>query len=432
MLLILGLFTSVIIARILGPEGKGIYSLAIFLSSFLIIFSQFGIGPASVFYIGKREYPLKEIFGTNLIFSTLISIIAINAGLIIILFFSEKIFPGIEQEYLFLALFLVPLQLFLTFVNNILLGLQKIKKYNLIQLVHVSIFLILVIIFLLGLHLNVKAVIIAEVLSLFIACIVLFLLIKREIGGIVLRVRRKLLKDFFSYSSKVYLGSVLFFLQCKIGIFLVNIFLNPIAVGFYSVAIGVAEKVWLISQAAGIILFPKISSETNNKNLNNFTPLVCRNILFITFIFAVILFIISHWLIILLYSKEFSDAVFPFQIMLIGAVMIGGWRILAYDLYGRGKPILNSYITGISVVVNIILNIILVPKFNIVGAAWAITASHITAFILIVVIYSRISNNNIGDIVFVKKSDFRFYKNFLFLFTDKYLNIKSKIKRENI
>jgi len=51
-----GLGTSIIIARILGPEGKGIYSLAILLPSFLVYFSHLGIGHATVFYLGKRKY----------------------------------------------------------------------------------------------------------------------------------------------------------------------------------------------------------------------------------------------------------------------------------------------------------------------------------------------------------------------------------------
>ena len=417
--LILGIGSSVIIARMLGPQGRGIYSLAILLPGLLAVFTNLGIGPASVFYIGKKKYSPKEVFGTNIIFAGLISIFTIIIGLIIVFFFSDKLFPGVPKECLFLALSVIPLQFFSGFAVHILLGLQKIKKYNFIQLIQNFIFLFLIIIFLLGLRFGVKAVITANILAIFVGSVVLFLQTKKETNGIVFSLNREIIKDFVLYGSKIYLGNILSFLHYRIDMFMLNVFLNPIAVGFYSVAAALAEKIWLISQSAGTLLFPRVSSETNEESLNKFTPLVCRNTLFITTLSAIFLFLIGRWLIILLYSKEFSNSVLPFQILLIGAITISGWRILASDLNGRGKPLLNSYITGISVIINIILNIIFIPKFGINGAAWATAISYTIVLIITIIVYSRISGNRIVDIIFIKKSDLRYYKNFLTSFKNR-------------
>ena len=123
--LILAIGSSIIIARVLGPEGKGVYSLAILLPTLLIIFTNFGIGQASVYYIGKKKYSSKEVFGNNILLSLIISIFAILVGLVIIFFFSENLFPGIKREYLFLALSLIPFQVFLNFVIHVLLAYCK-------------------------------------------------------------------------------------------------------------------------------------------------------------------------------------------------------------------------------------------------------------------------------------------------------------------
>jgi len=420
--IILGIGSSIIITRILKPEGKGIYSLAILFPTLLISLINVGIGPASVFYIGRKKYSSKEVFGVNIIYSILISIFGILVGLVVIFFFSNKIFPGVAKEYLLLALLLIPFQVFLTFTVNILLGLQKIRKYSFIQLIQTLIFLVCVAILLLGFRLGIKAAIIAQILSLIIACIILFFQTRQETKGLVLSLNKNLLKDFFSYGIKVYFGNILSFLHYRIDMFMLNIFLNSIAVGFYSVAVVLSEKIWLISGSAGTVLFPQVSSETNKRNLNKFTPLVCRNVLFVTILFAVFLFVIGRWLIISLYSEQFSDAVLPFQILLIGAVTISGWRILANDLYGRGKPLLNSYITAVSVVTNIILNIILIPRSGITGAAWATSISYTIALILVVIIYSKISGNKITGIILIKKADFRYYRGFINLVRIKYFD----------
>lgn len=409
--LILGIGTSVIIARVLGPEGKGIYSLAILLPALLIIFTNLGIGPASVYYIGKKKYAPKEVFGNNIISSIFISIFTVLVGLIIIFFFSNSLFPGVAKEYLFLALSLIPFQIFLNFVINILLSLQKIKKYNLIQLIHTFVFLFLIIIFLLGLHFGIKATIIAGALSLFIACIILFIQTRKETGGLSLSLNKDLSKDLLSYGVKSYLGNIATFLYLRIDMWMINIFLNPLAVGLYSIAVVLSEKIQLISQSAGTLLFPKVSSETDGKRLKEFTPLVCRNVLFVTILIAIFFFFLSRWLIVLFYSERFLESVLPFQILLIGAMAVSSSGIIAKDLAGRGKPIINTYIAIISLVLNILLNIILIPTLGIIGAAWASAISYAFMLILKIIIYSRISRNKIRDILFIKKSDFRFYKN---------------------
>ncbi|MFA5386573.1 MAG: flippase [Candidatus Paceibacterota bacterium] len=420
--LVLGLGSSVIIARVLGPGGVGVYSLAILLPAFLTLFTQLGVGSASVFFIGKKKYSLKEIFGTNIIFSVFISIFAILIGLIIISFFNSILFPNIEKEYLFLALSLIPFQLFLNFAVDILLGMQKIKKYNFIQLMHTLIFLFLITIFLLGFHFGIKAAIIAQTISIAIACIILFLTTKKETKGLSFSFNKNLFKDFLSYGSKIYLGNIATFLYTRINMWMINIFLSPLAVGFYSIAVKLSEQIWLISQAGGTILFPRVSSETDGKRLKDFTPLVCRNVLFITFLIALALSFLGHRIIILLYSEEYSASVLPFQILLIGSLAVSGSRILTNDLAGRGRPMINTYIAIITLVVNILLNIILIPQFGIIGVAWATVISYTSMLLLKTVIYSKISNNRIIDIIFIKKTDFKFYKNFLGMIMNKLKN----------
>lgn len=407
------LLVSIIIARVLGPEAKGIYSLAVLLPTLLITFTQIGVGPATVFYVGRGQHSLKKIFGAVIFFSILISIVATSIGLIIALFFGEKLFPGVAKEYLLLALFLIPFEIFLTFGIDILLGLQKIKKYNIVRLFQGFIFLFLISAFLLGLHFGIKAALFSQAISFLLASIFLFFQVKKETQGIIFSLDKNLLKDFFSYSFKVYFGNIATYLHLRVDMWMINFFLNPTAAGFYSISVALAEKIWLISQSAGTVLFPRISAQKDKKMLKKFTPIVCRNILFITFLMSLVLFLFGRWLIVLFYSPAFLKSVLPFQILLIGTVSISGMRILTNDLAGRGKPIINSYIALVSVILNIALNVLLIPKVGIIGAAWATAISYTFAFVIKFVIYARISGNKIRDVVFIKKSDFRFYKHFL-------------------
>jgi O-antigen/teichoic acid export membrane protein len=410
--LFLGLLASIIIARVLGPEGKGVYTLAILLPGLLLTFTNFGINPATVFYIGKKKYSPKEIFGNNIVITLLLGGIAILIGLIIIFFFSQKLFQGVEKEYLLLALPLVLFTLFFGFISCILIGLQKFKKYNFVYFLQGFCFLALIGVFLLSLNLDVKFTILAYVFSYVLACGILFFLTEKETNGVFLKPNWQYFKDVFSYGSRAFLGGIFVFFHTRIDRFLINFFINPPAVGLYSVSAGLAEGFWLLSLAASIVLFPKVASETDGKRLKEFTPLVCRNILFITFLMATLFFALSPWLVTFLYSERFLQSIKPFQILLIGSLAFCGMRILGNDLSARGKPMLVTYAVGISTILNIILNLLWIPKWGIIGAAWATSLSYLGMFMIVAFLYLKISGNKINEILLFKKSDLNFYKKF--------------------
>ena len=62
---------------------------------------------------------------------------------------------------------------------------------------------------------------------------------------------------------------------------------------------------------------------------------------------------------------------------------------------------------------NIILNILWIPKYGITGAAWATSVSYTFAFAIITIAYCKISGNSIYKTVFMQKSDFKLYKGFV-------------------
>ena len=104
----------------------------------------------------------------------------------------------------------------------------------------------------------------------------------------------------------------------------------------------------------------------------------------------------------------------PLQILLIGTVAVSGGRVLGNDIAGRGRPMLNTYLNALTVVVNLCLDILWIPKFGIAGAAWATTVSYSVALIGSLLVYSKISGNSITKIIFIQKSDIVLYKNFAY------------------
>ena len=411
--LLIGIVVSIMLARLLGPEGRGIYALAILIPSFAVIFTNWGITSASVYYLGKKKYPPQLVAGNNIVFNTILSVGAIIIMGIILIFFKNSFFTGVPTNAIVLVLLAIPFLKLSSTLNYINLGIHRYFVYNILSLVGVIVQIIIFLILVLTSSFSLLPVIITYLISSFVVFLITFIVLKQHLKKFYYRINKDYLKDTFNYGSKAFLGSIISFFHLRIDQLIINYFLNPIAVGFYAVAVGLTERLWLLAESTSVILFPKISSETDEEAKKNFTPVVCRNILLLTVIGALTLFLLGRWLILLLYSADFLDALLPFQILLLGTISVSGSKILANDIAGRGKPIINTYINITSLIVNVILNIIFIPRYGISGAAYATTISYTLVFLIRVFIYARISGNKVWDIVFIKMKDWQLYKDFI-------------------
>ena len=131
---LLGVCSSIIIARSLGPEGRGVYALALLLPSVLVLVMELGMGPASTYYVARNISNAKDILTINIVSALAIGVMAVLFGGILIMYYGSVLFPGVDPVYLWFALLMIPFQLFMLFASNILLGMQKLPSYNLVNI----------------------------------------------------------------------------------------------------------------------------------------------------------------------------------------------------------------------------------------------------------------------------------------------------------
>ncbi|MBC7220188.1 flippase [Candidatus Bipolaricaulota bacterium] len=408
--LLVGVGTSVILARVLGPEGRGIYALAALLPSLIVTFGNLGIGPATVYYVARGEFRRQEILGNNVLLSLGVGGIGILTGLIVILFFREIVFPGVLPGYLLLALALVPVEVFFSYVRYVLLGAQRIKEFNYVQIAQSVLFLGFIALALLGLKAEVTGAILAGLITWLVVDALVFRLAKTVAGGIDLKPNASYMKRTTTYGVQAHLSNILGFLNYRVDMFLVNGFLGPVAVGLYAVGVGLVEKLWMISQAASTVLFPRVAAETDEQRRREFTPLVARTVLWTTALGALALALLSRWIVLLLYSEAFLPAVGALQALLVGIVALSAGRVLSNDIAGRGRPGLNIYTGVAAVATNVILNIIWIPRYGIAGAAWASTASYTLSFLGALFFYCRLSGNRWTEVVLPQRGDWKLYQ----------------------
>src|SRR4029077_5175514 len=80
----------------------------------------------------------------------------------------------------------------------------------------------------------------------------------------------------------------------------------------------------------------------------------------------------------LFYGGAFEGAVEPTRLLLIGLSVEGASCVITAYLFGRGRPGLNSLATLGGVIVTVLLDFLLIPRYQLVGASIASTAAYLT------------------------------------------------------
>lgn len=403
--LLLSVGSSVILARVLGPEGRGVYTLALLLPALIVTLGNMGVGSAAVYYVARGEYRRQEILGNNVLLSLAIGGFGICIGLTIALYFREKLFPNVSLGILSLALVLVPLEMFFLAINNILLGVQRILEFNYVQVGQSFLLAVFVALALLGLKTGVTGAVLAGILSWVIIDIVVFILAKKQVGGVEISLNTRYLRRALLYGVQTHIANVLGFLNYRLDIFLINIYLGPTEVGLYAIAVGLVEKVWMISYAASTVLFPRVAAETEDERKKEFTPLVARAVLWTSTALVMVLAILGSWIVKVLFSDAFLPAVNALRPLLVGIVTLSVGRVLANDIAGRGYPRFNIYSGIVAVATNVVLNILWIPKYGIAGAAWASTVSYTVSFFIALFFHCRLSGNRWYKVIIPQSGD---------------------------
>jgi len=356
-----GFITSIILARTLGPTGRGIYALIILIPAVMLKLGSLGIEAANVYFVGSRQYKPKAAVSNSLLSSILLSLFLILLFLGISYLSAFKNYLNSNQInifYLWLVVLTIPFSLFSGFLRSIFLGKEKIITFNKINIFQTIIQLVLIVIFLMILKQGVSGAVNAYILTVIFVFVFIIFLIKK-VTEIKVFFNRKLFKDSIGYGVKAYFGNLAQFLNYRLDMFLVALFLTPAAVGYYSLAVGIAEKLWMLPGAIATVLFPRVSS-LQDKDANNLTSRVARHTFFIIFVLSLILAILTKPLIRILFGIAFLPSVTPLLILLPGIVGLGGAKTLTADLAGRGKPQFGTYSAFISLAVNIPLNLWLI------------------------------------------------------------------------
>jgi len=384
---VISLVNSIVLARALGVEGRGYFIMAMLLPSMLITFSDFGLGQASTKFAASKKWLASTIFVTNTIVMCIRLIVIGIVGAIVIHGYSGSLFPGIPKQYLYLGLLQTVGLVIQGMIFPIFLGLGQGVRYSLILVASSVLSLLTLSTGWLAVGLSVNLALVLQFGSSFVMAIYIYFSVLKHIGEIG-TASKQYFKEAFRFGSGIYLSIVSTFANEKMVLLILNSFGGVIFVSLYTIAQALTERIYLLSDAVGTMLMPKIAEDPDH-NSYMLTPVVFKLTVIITTILSSLLMITADWIITFIYSSEFAGSIEIMRLLLVAVIFSSGWRVLSQDLNARGFTKVTAIINVSLAIVSLTLAGILLPLIGLKGAALASILAYIFALISGVIFFVK-------------------------------------------
>ena len=397
-----GLVTSIIIARTLGPEKNGIIAALLVYPSLFMTFGSLGIRQSTAYFLGKK------IFSESQIKTAISQIWFLTSFLsIIICFFLIRYLSKSGENFLLviLAIAPIPFSLFVTYNSGIFLGKNQVNAFNKINWIPTVILLILTFLFVLWLSLGITGYLIAMIGGpIFMA---FFLLFKNKfIKSFSFKFEWSIIKRMLGLGSVYAISLLVINLNYKLDVVLLDYLSTPFEIGIYSKGSGITQYLWQIPMLFSTIVFARSAVSKNERAFSLKTAQLLRLSILVIGLGSIVLFIFSELIIIGFYGEDYRESIMVLKILLPGVLLLTVYKVMNMDLAGKGKPWISMKAMLPALIINVLLNLILIPDYGADGASFASTVSYSFAAILFLYFYSKEVNIPVGTIIGYKRDDF--------------------------
>ncbi len=375
-----GALLAILLARILEPDSYGLLFFSLSILGTLNLFSKLGISKSGGRYISefKETNPAKVpgIISLTFVYITITSLIVGVA-----LFVARELLSGVLNEpelvpFLTVGILYIVFTTYTTFVRRILQSLEAIKPAAGVHALESGTrFLFAVGLVLLGF--NALGALVGYILSSLVASVAgCYYIYTRYVqtsdgwswpaDGLPRRIAEYSLPLTATRSADV--------LDKRIDTILVGFFLTPAAVSFYVIGKQVAGFVKTPASALGFTVSPTYSSLQAQGETTTATTVVEESITYVLLLYipaAVGLILVAGPLVRIVFGSEYVGAIPVVQLLAVYAVLNAVVALLSngLDFLGRAKQ--RAIVKFITAVLNVVLNIILIPTVGVVGAAAA-------------------------------------------------------------
>ena len=363
--------TGVLVARLLGPSGRGEAAVILTLAQIVGWLGSLGMNEGVTYVGAKRPHDMGRIVGTSLVLVVGLGTVglALALGLLPVVIGADD--PSLAIGRMFMV------TIYLGVANGLfsctLAGNQDFAGANLVRVAQPATYLVLLLAFLAFGQITVGTVLVAAGGGLAATVVASLARLWRTVG--VGKPSLDIAKQVGSYGLRVQ-GSLLGDLgTARLDFLLLPTFLTPAAIGLYSVATNVSSIIVSVVGAVGQLAFPA-AARRGQKDGTVLVGRLLRLLLSAGTLVAIPLFVLAPWAISLVYGEAFRGAATPLRILLPGVVFSMGSTIVAGGLQAVNRPLAASACQLAGLVTTVVGLLLTLRPLGINGAALTTTCAY--------------------------------------------------------
>jgi O-antigen/teichoic acid export membrane protein len=384
--LAVNLVTGILIARVLGPDGRGAVTAVIAAPPIIAWIFEMGGGAAAVYYQSRFPADARRLIATWLVMFVPLSIAGIATGEVVL----PHLLAAQSEHTLFLARILM-LTLVVTFLADLMFGIntgdQDFTFYNLMRITQpLALATGYITLWLLGV-LSVTTAVAANAGAIAVTTVMMSIRVLRRhgLGRPSLAIGRTTLW-YGLRAHSMYTASLV---NARLDLLIIPAFLGAASVGLYSVATNVSWIVVLLSGSVATVVFPTAAARGPEGGHMIVKSLYAT--LAVATLLAVTIAAFANIGIRLLYGSAFSGSVEPLRILLVGAVMWAAAGSVCSGLYALNRPFTAAIAQLSAAAVTIAGLTLFLQSGGIRAAAIVSTVSYTLVFVIALVLYRRAS-----------------------------------------
>lgn len=367
---LIAIFTTALLTRILGVSGYGTYVFVIALVMFFVSIADWGTTLIFVRESVRNREEEEKFYSNAFILRFFLSVVAVALINFLALF---PVFLPLSLPLKIASILLVLISLKTT--CHIIF--QTKSKFEYMALTDVAISLVFLI--LLGLvfllsrsSLTLSWIIMAFVLANLLGAIIAFFL-ALSLAKISFQFSKVMVRKIILEALPTGALLLIFSIYNRLDIFLLQIIRGSEPVGIYGLAYKVHDNLILGSAYLAAALFPVISSLAAKPDFQERLQTIYRkifDILFMAGFFVLIsVFFLAPVIISIIGGSQFTQSVSALRILVFGTFLAYFNHLTGYTLVALGKQKVSLVVAVIALIWNLSLNLILIPHYSYLAAA---------------------------------------------------------------
>jgi O-antigen/teichoic acid export membrane protein len=393
---LLSLINVLVVARALGPTGRGDVAFLTTIGGLTAQMSLMGFEQAAMNFAGRDPRLTPALATNSLLLGAVLGSAA--AGLIALL---VAIFPGVagdaDRLLLWVVLGSLPLLIFGRYLTQLVAAHYRFKVMNgaylLPSAVNATVNTTLAVTGIL----TVAAAVAIWVAGQLLATAFLAWYLMRRLHGFG-RADLPLARRGLRFGIKAHAGRVMIFGNYRLDQWILGGVSGSRELGHYSVAVAWSEMLFFLPQALVSVQRPDLV-RASRQRAGEAGTIVFRATVLITAVLAAAMLALAPFLCVTVFGSAFEESVDDLRILIFGGFGIAALKLLGNALTAQGRPLLETAAIAVAFVVVVGLDIVLIPSYGAEGAALASTVAYSLGGVAVVLIFARALGARARDLI---------------------------------